>query len=155
MKKTLSLIPFLAGLLLMACAQAGGSSEAVPEGWTTDYEAALKQAKAENKSVLIDFTGSDWCGWCIRLDKEILSKDEFKDFAKENLVLVYIDFPRSKPQSDELKEQNAKLAKKYGVRGYPTLVILDSEGKQIGQTGYQRGGPNPFIANLKKMIDKG
>jgi len=130
----------------------------VPKGWITDFEAALKQAKAENKAVFIDFTGSDWCGWCIRLDEEILSKPAFEEYAKENLVRVYLDFPRGKPQSEALKQQNKALAEAFGVRGFPTVYVLDSDGEPIGRMGYQKGGPKPFIAELKKMTgeaDKG
>src|SRR5687767_6717334 len=90
-------------------------------GWDDDYEKALAKAKAENKMVLLDFTGSDWCGWCIKLDKEVFSKKEFKDYAKENLVLVEVDFPQGKNQSKKLKEQNAKLKQEFGVRGFPTI----------------------------------
>lgn len=157
------LTPFLLTVALMAgCAQAGEPStvsaepqDGVPEGWTTDYEAALKQAKAENKDVLIDFTGSDWCGWCIKLSDEILDKPAFKDYAKENLILVYIDFPKSKEQSKELVAQNKELAKKFGVRGFPTLIILDSDGDKIGQMGYMRGGPKPFLEALEKVTSEG
>src|SRR5882672_6835374 len=74
--------------------------------WLTDAKKAQEQAKAEKKLVLLDFTGSDWCGWCIRLNKEVFSKPEFQDYAAKNLVLVEVDFPRSKTQSAELKAQN-------------------------------------------------
>jgi thioredoxin-related protein len=87
------------------------------EGWETDFEKAKATAKAENKHILIDFSGSDWCGWCIKLDKEVFSQPAFKDYAKENLVLVLADFPRDKSnQSDALQKQNDKLSKEYGVR---------------------------------------
>ncbi|WOO42814.1 thioredoxin family protein [Rubellicoccus peritrichatus] len=143
------------------CAQAGepttlsdSDQKGVPAGWVTDYDAALKQAKAEGKDVMIDFTGSDWCGWCIKLHDEILDKEAFKEYAKENLVLVYLDYPRGKPQTEALKEQNEKLSEKYGIRGFPTLVILNSDGKKIGQMGYQKGGPKPFVEALEKVTKK-
>ena len=79
------------------------------EGWMTNWEEAKAKAKAENKPILINLTGSDWCGWCIKLDKEVFSKKEFKDYAKENLVLVELDFPQGKRQSKKLQEQNEKL----------------------------------------------
>ena len=119
--------------------------------WLTDYNAALAQAKAENKKVFIDFTGSDWCGWCIKLEKEILSTPEFAEYAAKNLVLVQADFPRSKPQSPELKAQNQKLQQQYQIRGYPTLIILNSQGSKIGQMGYMDGGPKPFLNELSKQ----
>ena len=93
-------------------------------GWDDDYEKALARAKTEKKLVLLDFTGSDWCGWCIKLEKEVFSKPEFKTYAKENLVLVEVDFPQGKRQSAKLKAQNEKLQKEFGIQGYPTLIVL-------------------------------
>jgi protein disulfide-isomerase len=123
-------------------------------GWDDDYEKALAKAKAENKMVVLDFTGSDWCGWCMKLDKEVFSKKEFKDYAKENLVLVEVDFPQAKRQSKKLKEQNEKLKTDHAVRGYPTIIVLDSEGKKVGQLGYMAGGPAPFIEKLNALKAK-
>jgi protein disulfide-isomerase len=135
-------------LLLVASLVSGGivaSSEAA-EGWKTDYSAALAQAAKENKMVLLDFTGSDWCGWCIKLQKDTFSKPEFKKFAEQSLVLVELDFPRGKTQSDELKRQNEELAEKFGVQGFPTLVLLDPQGKEAARNvGYLQGGPEAFI----------
>lgn len=122
--------------------------------WLDNSQEVLELAKKEGKPILIDFTGSDWCGWCIRLKKEVFNTPEFEAFAKDNLVLQMADFPKSIPQSNELKTQNRALAEKYGIQGFPTLIILDSEGKQIGQMGYMRGGPKPFIAQLQKVIGK-
>jgi protein disulfide-isomerase len=123
-------------------------------GWGDNYEKALAQAKAEKKLVLLDFTGSDWCGWCIKLDKEVFSKKEFKDYAKDNLVLVEVDFPQSKQQSKELKAQNEKLQAKYGIQGYPTIVVLNPDGKKVGELGYQPGGPSAFTAKLDTFKGK-
>ena len=100
--------------------------------------------------VLMDFTGSDWCGWCKKFDKETLSTDKFADYAKAHLELVTVDFPNKKPQSDELKAANHSLAEKYGVEGYPTFVVLNADGKEIGrQVGYAPGGPEAFNAQLR------
>jgi protein disulfide-isomerase len=120
-------------------------------GWDDDYEKAIARAKTEKKLVLLDFTGSDWCGWCIKLEKEVFSKPEFKTYAKENLVLVEVDFPQGKRQSAKLKAQNEKLQKEFGIQGYPTLIVLNSEGKKVAQLGYEEGGPNPFVAKLKEL----
>ena len=118
--------------------------------WLTDLPQAKVQAKAENKIVLLDFTGSDWCGWCIKFDKDTLSKDKFADYAKSHLELVVVDFPNKKPQSDALKATNKALGEKYGVDGYPTFVVLNADGKEIGrQVGYAPGGPDAFIAKLE------
>src|SRR5437870_8783223 len=85
--------------------------------WLTDLPKAQAQAKKENKLVMLDFTGSDWCGWCIKLNKEVFSKSEFADYAKKNLVLVEVDFPHAKKQSQELKKANAALKEKYEIKG--------------------------------------
>ena len=124
------------------------------DGWSEDYDKALAQAKAEKKHVVLDFTGSDWCGWCIKLDKEVFSQAEFGEYAKKNLVLVELDYPRSKEQSKEIKAQNAKLQGEYQIKGYPTIIVLDSEGKKVGELGYQPGGPKAFIAALEKLKSK-
>ena len=134
-------------LVLVASLVYGGivTSNAA-EGWKTDYAAALEQAAKENKMVLLDFTGSDWCGWCIKLQKDTFSKPEFKKFAEQSLVLVELDFPRGKAQSDELKRQNEELAEKFGVQGFPTLVLLDPKGQEAARNvGYLQGGPDAFI----------
>jgi len=124
------------------------------EGWLSDYDKALAQAKAEKKPVLIDFTGSDWCGWCIRLNREVFSQEEFKEYAKQNLVLLEVDFPQRKPIAPEQRQKNEELAAKYRVEGFPTLIVLNSEGKQIGTLGYQPGGPKAFIQALEKVTKK-
>jgi thioredoxin-related protein len=117
--------------------------------WSTDLPQALAKAKAENKSVLLDFTGSDWCSWCIKFKKEAIDTKEFQDYAAKNLVLVELDFPQKKQQPDELKAANQALGKKYNVEGYPTFVILNKDGKEIGrQVGYKEGGPKAFIAEI-------
>ena len=124
------------------------------EGWQVDFEKAKEQALAEKKVILMDFTGSDWCGWCIKLDKEVFSKKEFKDYAKENLILVTLDFPHEARQSKKLKEQNEALSKKYNVEGFPTIILVDAEGKKLGETGYQEGGPAKYVEHLKELLAK-
>lgn len=123
-------------------------------GWGDNFEAAKATAATEKKVILLDFTGSDWCGWCMKLDKEVFSKKEFKDYAKENLILVTVDFPQGKRQTKKLKEQNEALAKKYGVSGYPTIVLVDAEGKKLAQTGYEEGGPTKYVESLKQLLAK-
>lgn len=124
----------------------------VPAGWITDFMAALQQAKAENKTVLIKFTGSDWCGLCQKLDAEVFTQAAFKDYAKDNLVLVYLDFPVNKPQTDALASQNEELATKLRVQGMPTVVLLDGDGKYLGNTGYRPIGPEKYVEHLKDII---
>jgi thioredoxin-related protein len=141
-------IPAIAGAwLLVAFLPARGSAA----NWLTDLPSAQATAKAENKIVLIDFTGSDWCGWCIRLRNEVFSKPEFDSFANDNLVLVEVDFPHQKPQEDALKQANVALAQRFQVKGFPTLVVLNSDGKELGTIGYLPGGPQAFIAALASM----
>ena len=120
-------------------------------GWSDDYKKSLEQAKEEKKMVLLDFTGSDWCPWCIRLDKEIFSTKEFKEYAKENLVLVELDFPQGKTLPRNVQKQNAELQEEYAIQGYPTVIVLNSDGKAVGKLGYMAGGPAPFIAELNKL----
>ena len=131
-----------------------GSLSAAEAVWLTNYDQALKQAAAEKKPVLIDFTGSDWCGWCMRLDKEVFSQQEFVDYAAANLVLLKLDFPQKKEQSAAEKAQNEKLAKKYQIEGFPTIIVLNPAGKQIGELGYEKGGAAKWIASLEKVTKK-
>ena len=139
---------------LMACwalVQAGAEELQ----WLTDLPKAQAKAKAESKLVLMDFTGSDWCPWCIKLNKEVFSKPEFIEYAKKNLVTVEVDFPRTKTQTAEQKKANQALQEKYKIEGYPTVVVLNSEGKKVGELGYQPGGPKAFIEELDKLKKKG
>jgi thioredoxin-related protein len=124
------------------------------DGWLTDLDKAKEQAAKEDKAILMDFTGSDWCGWCIKLDEEVFSKKKFKDYAKKHFVLLELDFPRKKEQSDELKEQNRELAKKFGIEGFPTVILTDAKGRKFGETGYQEGGPEAYIKHLDELLEK-
>jgi thioredoxin-related protein len=120
--------------------------------WATDLPQALAQAGAANKIVLLDFTGSDWCVWCMKFDDDILSKPEFATYARTNLELLLVDFPKNKNQSDALKKNNDELQTKFKVDGFPTYVALNADGKEIGrQVGYLSGGPQAFIAELEKF----
>jgi protein disulfide-isomerase len=127
------------------------AAAAAKSGWFTSYEQAQKEAQSKNRLLLMDFTGSDWCGWCIMLDKEVFSKPEFKEYASKNLVLLELDFPRKKQMPPETTAQNEKLLMKYGIQGFPTIVVFDSSGKPLGALGYQAGGPQAFIAELEKL----
>jgi thioredoxin-related protein len=120
--------------------------------WLHDYNKAQEEAKANHKLLFLNFTGSDWCGWCIKLDKDIFSQPQFKDYAHDNLVLVELDFPRKKSQPTEERKQNAQLAQQYEVLGFPTIVVLNSDGQKVWQfDGYFPGGPEAFIAQLQKL----
>ena len=120
--------------------------------WMTDFEAAKKLAEKNKLLILADFSGSDWCGWCIKLDKEVFSKKEFLDFAAKKFVLLMVDFPQNKKIPASLKKQNDQLAAKYKVEGFPTVLIMDSKGKVIQTMGYEQGGPANYIKLLEKVI---
>jgi len=144
---------FIASLLftLAACnVQAGDDSDKLD--WNDNLEEAIKIAEKEDKTVLVNFTGSDWCKWCIKLSDEVFKQKEFEEYADENLVLVMLDFPRSIEQSQEVKDYNRALMNKYQVRGYPTILIINAAGERIGTTGYQPGGPEKYIKHLEEMI---
>ena len=124
-------------LILFALLATSGSGFAAD--WQTDYAKALETAKSQNKRILLDFTGSDWCGPCIELKKRVFSKPEFHAYADKNLILVEIDYPQRKKQSAQLKQQNEKLSTQYGIeeKGFPTIVLLDSSGKILREmSGY-------------------
>jgi thioredoxin-related protein len=119
--------------------------------WVTDYKKAQEDAKAGKKLMLLEFTGSDWCGWCMKLDKEVFSTPEFQNYASRNLILVKLDFPRRRPQTEALKKQNEQLAQKYGIQGFPTIIVLNGQGEKVGELGYMEGGPSPFLAKLETL----
>lgn len=120
-------------------------------GWTENLAKAQAQSKAEKKLLLLDFNGSDWCLYCTKLNKEVFSTPEFKKYAAEHLVLMEVDFPVTKQQPEDIVAQNEKLQTKYGVEVFPTIIVLDAQGKKVGELGYQEGGPKAFIAELEKL----
>lgn len=137
---------FFVSMVLLGCLGVAGAE------WPTNYDKALATAKSQNKRVLLDFTGSDWCGPCIQLNKQVFSTKEFHAYADKNLVFVEVDYPRQKKQSDDLVKQNEKLMKQYGIdeKGFPTLVLLDPSGRVIREfTGY--GGES--TAELLEWIE--
>ena len=125
------------------------SAQEKNDAWYVNFDEAAKLSMKTNKPILANFTGSDWCGWCIRLKKGVFSKDEFKDWAEENFVLLEADFPRGQPTLGDAKE----IKKRVGgdVRGYPTILFLDAEGKVKGKSGYMKGGPASWVKNADKF----
>jgi len=120
--------------------------------WSTDLPAAQAQAKKDKKIVLMNFTGSDWCGWCKKLQAEVFTTKEFDAYAKDKLVLVEVDFPNQKKQSAALKKANEALQEKYKASGFPTIVALNGDGKEVWrQVGYMPGGPKAWIAKLDSI----
>ena len=141
------------GLLVAATpAFAGEDTPAEHNDWVADFDKAVEIAKKDNKLLLVDFTGSDWCGWCIKLHEEVFAHKQFLDAAKSKYVLVALDFPHG----DEAKakvpnpERNDELKNKYGIRGFPSILVLTTDGEVILQTGYRPGGPAKYVEYLAK-----
>ena len=142
-------LPHLATLFLVCCSNA---LLAAGDLWQTDFAAASARAADEKKSLLIDFTGSDWCAWCIRLRKEVFNQDAFRREAPEHFVLVELDYPKDKSgQSPALQEQNRALLETYPVAAYPTVLLCDASGKPYAATGYLPGGPETYLARLDQL----
>jgi len=127
------------------------SAAAYAEGWTEHYDDAVQQAQTDDKAILLNFTGSDWCPWCKKMEIETLSKPEFKEYAQDNLELVMLDFPNARHQSSSIVAQNKKLQQKYKVDGFPTFILLSKDGKVLWkQVGYLEGGSQAFLGQLRK-----
>ena len=121
--------------------------------WITNYEEAVQQAKTTQKPILLFFTGSGWCPACERLEKEVFTTPEFAQAAGGQFVFVKLDFPRNGNSKDpRLDAQNNQLMNKYSVRGFPTVILLDSQQQKIGVTGYRPGGAQAFASHLQKMV---
>jgi len=159
------LIPTLAVIATissLACSKPAPTAEAPPSPWTHEFEVAKTRAKQENKTIFLYFTGSDWCTWCKKMEKDILTQKEFLDYASENLVLVELDYPRSPEnkakQSESEREQNKVLDKKFKIEGYPTIYLVDAEGEAIpdgddfAKEEYTKDGPAGMVAALKKFL---
>ena len=139
-------------LLLALALGAPPQAKAPAVKWQTNFAEAQKLAKKEKKPLLVNFTGSDWCHWCQVLKKEVFDQKEFAAWAKKNVILVEVDFPQEKKQSEEVKKRNLELAKKYKVQGFPTIYFMKADGKIIGQSGYMKGGPKPWLENADKQL---
>ena len=150
-------------MLVMHSQSTGSKQLEVGVTWYKDVKEALVISAKENKLMMLFFTGSDWCGWCIKLQNEVLKTPEFKNWAAENVVLVELDFPRNNLQTPEMQNQNNQILQAFGVQGFPTIHIaraLQKEGQvnfqSLGSTGYVPGGPVAFlqvtdgIINVKK-----
>jgi len=126
--------------------------------WNLNFDEATKQAKDENKVILLNFAGSDWCAPCIKLTREVFDQSEFLDYAKENLVLVRADFPRLKKNqlSKEQVKHNEALADKYNSQGkFPLTLLVDAEGRVIHEwDGYQSVTPAEFISQINKFLSE-
>ncbi|RFC44218.1 MAG: Thioredoxin-related protein [Verrucomicrobia bacterium] len=128
------------------------------EGWLVDFEKAKAEATAQKKAILMDFTGSDWCTWCIRLRKEVFDTQNFKKAAPKDFVLLELDYPQDQAKVPEaIREQNEKLQQIYAITGYPTILLADAAGRPFARTGYEKGGPEEYLKHLdelKKNLEK-
>ena len=143
--------------LLLAPALANAIPIETEGPWLEDYDEAVKVARAEGKDLFVDFTGSDWCGWCIRLDSEVFEHDEWLDAVRGDYVLVKLDFPRKQEIKDLVPnpERNEELKNKLGVTGFPTIMLLTADGDSFGRTGYKEGGPGPYLKHMAVLREEG
>ena len=125
--------------------------------WYADFDEAQKVAVAEGKDLLVDFTGSDWCGWCIKLDNEVFEHAEWQEGVAANYVLVALDYPRGEEAKAKVPnpERNRELQQTYGVTGFPTIMLMTSEGEVYGRTGYQAGGPAAYLEHMAELRAEG
>ena len=155
--KTIAFLSIILFTGLTAFAQKSAKEDLV---WHTDLNKAIEIANKENKPMMLFFTGSDWCGWCVRLQKEVFTQVEFKEWAQKNVILVEVDFPRANIQTEEIKTQNRNLQQQFAVRGYPTCWFVKADklkdGKinfnQLGTKGYEAGGPVNWINSAAVII---
>ncbi|CDZ80372.1 Disulfide bond reductase DsbH precursor [Candidatus Rubidus massiliensis] len=120
--------------------------------WLNSYEVAVNESKSSKKPILLFFTGSDWCSWCHKLENEALNTEEFAKEASNRFIFVKIDFPLNNSIPPHVSAQNKQLQKKYDIKGFPTIVLLDSNQQQIGTVGYRPGGGKAYATHLFKMV---
>lgn len=150
--KQKTLILLTAFLLVSVFASAENSKSTVQIKWFSNLEDALAEAEISQLPIFIDFTGSDWCGWCFKLEEEVFSKQDFINYVSENLIMVKLDYPKRIEQTFETKQYNNEIASKFGIRGFPTILLLDENGKEISRTGYQPGGAMNYISHIKSLL---
>ncbi len=145
-------------LLLVVSAVTSQAQE--KQTWYKDINKAIEASRQEQKPLFLFFTGSDWCGWCMRLQNEVFKTPEFTPWAKDHAILVELDYPRNTPQSEEIKAQNNQLQQMFKVQGYPTVWFVKpavkEDGKinleQLGSTGYLAGGPSVWIKSANEIL---
>ena len=130
----------------------GALAEKSESTWLTDFAKAKEIAQDTGQPILANFSGSDWCRFCIMLEDNVLEKPAFKKYAEENMVLFLADFPRRTEQPEDVAAQNKKLAAEYGIRGFPTVLLLTPDGEVIAQTGYRRVGPEGYVEHLEALV---
>jgi len=140
-----------AALCLATLSSAGGTA------WFADFDLAQKEARKSGKDLLVDFTGSDWCGWCIRLHKEVFDHEAFDAGVAAHFVLVALDFPKSEEAKAKVPNpaRNQELSELHGVRGFPTILLMNAAGEVYASTGYRKGGPEAYVAHLGELRASG
>jgi protein disulfide-isomerase len=159
--KKLNKIMSKKAIILVAFVLSSFAVQAQELKWETDINKAISVSNKTKKPMLLFFTGSDWCGWCIRLQKEVLKTPEFATWAKKNVVLVELDYPRKTPQTGVIKAQNVGLQQTFGIQGFPTIYFATAKVKGgkpsftgIGSTGYVAGGPTAWLAEANDILKK-
>ncbi|REG96228.1 thioredoxin family protein [Flavobacterium aquicola] len=159
MKKIILVAFFFIGISVSQAQDSGNSANQLK--WYTDVKEAIKVSDKEKKPLMLFFTGSDWCGWCIRLQKEVLTTPEFSKWANESVILVELDFPRRTAQPENIKVQNNELQQVFGIQGFPTIYFANAKVKDgktnfegLGSTGYVAGGPAAWIATAETFVKK-
>ncbi|MDZ4847090.1 MAG: thioredoxin family protein [Chitinophagales bacterium] len=130
-----------------------------PVVWETDIKKAVDVSIEQKKPLFLFFTGSDWCGVCVKLQKEVFAYPQFQDWAKKNVVLVELDFPRNKQPDPVLQEQNTPMKEMFGITGYPTIVFVNPAKNalgtyytRIGSLGYKAGGPDVWLEAANQIL---
>jgi len=143
-------------VVLLVALGFGSVLEATPAGFTDDFDAALKASAASSRPVVAVFSGSDWCGWCKKLEKEVFAQDEFLKDATNRYTLVYVDSPQNESLLSRMAaKRNPELVKKYAIEGFPTVLVLDAQGAVLGKTGYRRGGGAAYLKHLDGIVANG
>src|SRR5476649_30067 len=138
--------------ILLACFATAGAFAGTDQ-WLTSYDEAVKQSKKTGKPILADFTGSDWCGWCIRLHKEVFNTPEFKKWAAKSVVLLELDYPHQTPQPAAIRKQNEDMLRRFPyIEGYPTILFIKADGKAFGKYGYDQGGPAHWTEYADRLL---
>ena len=150
LKNTMKKILFLLFTLFsISCQMNTNSAEEPKKIWFTNVSEALQQSKVSGKPIFAFFTGKEWCSWCKKLEQQVLSKEGFISYAKENLVLLELDFPRGKRN---LPQKQIELARKFNIKGYPTVILMDASTNKIGKTGYEAMSPEQYVDHVKTLL---
>jgi len=154
-----SALPHLLIGLLVCCAvviaddQDKQSDDDKPQvDWLIQHEQAVEQSRKTGRPILAYFTGSDWCEWCAKLDRQVFETPVFARWAAEHVVLLKLDFPEKKKQSKQIRKQNAELKDRYHIKGFPTVLLLDAGGKVLAKTGFRPGGAEKWTDHASHLL---